>query len=343
MLIIKEKISLWEHLKAAQKPIFLYGMGDGAEKILKVLEKNHISVSGIFASDEFCRYQMFRGFEVCKYGDIMHKDFIVLVAFGTQRREVLENIRKIASEQELYAPDVPVFGDGIFDRDFFEEHEREFAQVYEMLADETSKILYENLINYKISGKTAYLEFDAKADCLSLTNHETYVDAGAYTGDTIHEFVQCASGYDAIFAIEPDRKNFEKLKRNTKDLKNIFLFHAAAANKDGKIGFEENAGRNSVCSEQSETQVSACTIDKILDKKQATYIKYDVEGKEISALEGTRHTIMQNKPKLCVSAYHRNEDLFAIPLYIKNIRADYRVYVRKCTYIPAWDIQFYFI
>ncbi|MEG1158601.1 MAG: FkbM family methyltransferase, partial [Christensenellaceae bacterium] len=71
--------------------------------------------------------------------------------------------------------------------------------------------------------------------------------------------------------------------------------------------------------------------------------KYDVEGKEISALEGTRHTIVQNKPKLCVSAYHRNEDLFAIPLYIKNIRADYRVYVRKCTYIPAWDIQFYFI
>lgn len=44
---------LWNYLAKAAKPIFLYGMGDGADKVLSVLSSRGIAVQGVFASDEF--------------------------------------------------------------------------------------------------------------------------------------------------------------------------------------------------------------------------------------------------------------------------------------------------
>ena len=72
---------LWETLSYAQKPIFLYGMGDGADKILNVCESKNIKISGVFASDDFVRGQSFRGFTVKKYSDIKaeYNDIIILI------------------------------------------------------------------------------------------------------------------------------------------------------------------------------------------------------------------------------------------------------------------------
>ena len=52
-LEIKEKQSCWEFLQNTDLPIFIYGMGDGALKILSVFEKYNIPTAGFFASDEF--------------------------------------------------------------------------------------------------------------------------------------------------------------------------------------------------------------------------------------------------------------------------------------------------
>lgn len=47
----------------------------------------------------------------------------------------------------------------------------------------------------------------------------------------------------------------------------------------------------------------------------------------------------RHKPKLMVSAYHRSEDLFALPLQIQRIQPGYRFYLRRFPYIPAWEIN----
>ena len=109
---------LWQYLKTAQKPIVLYGMGNGADKIIAVLNDFGIEFQGVFASDGFVRNRSFRGFDVISYSKAKadFKDFIVLVAFGSKRPEVVENVEKIAAEQELYIVDVPVYGDTVFDK-----------------------------------------------------------------------------------------------------------------------------------------------------------------------------------------------------------------------------------
>jgi hypothetical protein len=80
-------------------------------------------------------------------------------------------------------------------------------------------------------------------------------------------------------------------------------------------------------------------IDNILIGKNVDYIKYDVEGSEREALMGSVETIQRNYPTLLVSLYHRNEDIFALPLQIHTLRPDYKLYYRRYPYIPAWDLN----
>ena len=73
------------------------------------------------------------------------------------------------------------------------------------------------------------------------------------------------------------------------------------------------------------------------------YIKYDVEGAEREALLGTAETIAAYKPRMLVSLYHRSEDLFALPMLVKELCHEYRLYLRRFAYVPAWDINLYCI
>lgn len=348
---LKETISLWNKLEDTEKPIVLYGMGNGADKILDELGRRNISAAGVFASDEFCRGQQFRGFQVVNYAQAKERfaEMVVLVAFGTQLPEVISRVKRIAEEQELYVPDVPVVGGRVFDSDFLDENIKRFEEAYGMLGDDFSRRTFCDMVDYKISGKPEYL-FDCEcsvdsvySEVLSLTEHEAYVDVGAYTGDTVREFIGYAGGYDYIYAIEPDQKNFAKLLKNTQAYDRIDCFHLAAHEKQGNLGFSQRAGRNSACCGDCGGQVEANSLDSLLSGQRITYIKLDVEGQELAVLKGAGQIIRQQKPKLLVSAYHRNEDLFEIPQLLKRLREDYRVYLRHYPYIPAWDTNYYFV
>ena len=71
-----------------------------------------------------------------------------------------------------------------------------------------------------------------------------------------------------------------------------------------------------------------------------SYIKMDVEGAEVQALAGGVRTITQYKPKLFVAAYHYDVDLFRLPQLIWQLVPDYKVYLRKHPYVPAWELNF---
>ena len=54
-------------------------------------------------------------------------------------------------------------------------------------------------------------------------------------------------------------------------------------------------------------------------------------------------TIRRCRPKLLLAAYHRSEDLFALPQLVFSIRSDYQLYLRHHRQLPAWDVNFYFV
>ena len=158
--LITETKTCWEVLQKEKRPIFIYGMGDGAEKIMTVFRQYHIAVAGIFASDEFVRGHSFAGHQVHKLSEIEEAidDFVIILAFGTNYPDMIQRIKDIAKKHMLYAPDVPVIGNGLFTYQYFLEHLPEFNAVYRMLADDESRRVYINIIQYKISRKINYLE-----------------------------------------------------------------------------------------------------------------------------------------------------------------------------------------
>ena len=347
---------VWTALSETRKPIIMYGMGDGAEKILAVMDKYGIKPTDFMASDEFVRGHSFRGFRVKKLSEIeeLYKDFIVVICFGTALPEVIERIDMIRSKYETYAPDVPVVGDGLFDSDYISDHEFEIMQLKTLLADETSQNCLDMLMRYRITGDIETLRqcetpTQETTEMLNIGPNETYVDLGAYNGDTVEEFLRyTGKHFNKIYAVEPDRRNFSKLRRRLYYISGNLLTakNAVAWSSDTKLMFNSKAGRGSSLSQTHEgrgVETEAVTVDTMLNGKPATLIKYDVEGSEREALLGSAQTIKQYKPRLVVSLYHRVGDLIELPLLIHELNPDYKLYLRHHPYIPAWDTNLYCI
>ena len=383
---IKEKITVWEYLKTVEKPVVLYGTGDGADKILARLAEEGVAVSGIFASDEFVRGQKFHDFVVRAFSELLalREKVIVLIAFASELPEVIERFYKLASVHETYAPHVPVFaGDEAVTPDWIKKYETQLQTVYNRLADEVSRETFASVLNYKLSGKLSYLQActtnraeDVK-ELFAFGEAETYVDLGAYNGDTVQEFLHFTRGrYKKIVALEPDPKNFKKLiayvRQNNID--HISCLQAGVWNVCGSLELTGNGGRqstfykngvglppdvspvfldsvhhqplNSSLRKKVKLQQSeVVSVDSVLGNEQADYMKFDVEGVEKEALEGAaRHLIPGCNgalPKLLIAAYHHDEDIFALPLLLWKLQPDYKIYMRKHPYVPAWELNIF--
>ena len=208
---------LWEYLKNAKKPIVLYGIGNGADKTVDRLNADGVRISGVFSSTGFKKNKIYKGFSVMDHETLKKQlgEMIILVCFGSHLPDVIKNVKSLAEENELYIPDVPVSGDVIFDLAFAKTYKSELQKVYNMLADEFSKKVFENTVKFKLTGKPEYLfEIESGRDevfsILNLGDNESFLDLGAFTGDTVEEFISYCKNYGGIVAVEPDKRNFRK-------------------------------------------------------------------------------------------------------------------------------------
>lgn len=341
---------LIDKLKSTQKPILLYGMGNGADMIIKVLESYGITYEDTFASDGFVRGHSFHGKRVLSFSEAKEKygEFLIIVTFAVHDDKTINFISELSDNYELYAPTVSVVDGGPFTCEFFMENEKNFEKAYEMLCDEKSKEDFLDILRFKLSGDVKYLlrahseKMKLYNDVLPLNDNEAIVDLGAYDGDTIREFLTVTGGkYKNIIALEPDEKNFRKLERKTEGLSNLTRLNIGAWDKEETLYFAKKSGRNSRL-EETGIPVSFNSVDNIVTE-EVTFIKMDIEGAELKALEGAKNTVAKYKPKLYVCAYHRNEDMFALPFKIKELYEGYKIYFRQHPYIPAWESNFYAI
>ena len=348
--------SVWKRLTEAKKPIVMYGMGDGAEKIMAVFDRLEIKPAAFMASDEFVRGHSFMGYQVHKLSEIqeMYQDFIIVVCFGSSLPPVMDRLYELDGQYELYAPDVPVAGDGLFDGKYLSANSGKLQRVKKLLADEQSRKVLEDIVSYKLSGDIKLLKgcetpTDEGWSLLKIGRNETYVDLGAYNGDTVDRFLRHTNKeFEHIYALEPDSRSFKRMVRRNYAL-GRGIFHpvnAAAWNEDTTLQFRSSGGRSSSTAggrygRGRMLPVKAMKVDTLLEGNKATLIKFDVEGSEREALEGARETISKYRPKLILSVYHRCEDLLELPLKIHEMNSSYKLYLRHHPYIPAWDVELY--
>lgn len=360
-------------------PIYLYGMGDGAQKIIYMLTKYGIKLHGIYASDEYVRGHSFNGYKVKRLSEVRaeHNDrFVTLLAFATEREPLLSYLYSLSEELPFYAPDVEVadFCGEAFDCEYLQKHRASLEWVYERLEDDISKKVFDAVINFKLSGKPQYLKeistpkTEIFRAVLRPNSREFFLDIGAFRGDTIESFLKEAGGASRIYGLEPDIKNYKKLDMYCKSLRdskipiNADCLNAAAWDKDEVLTIcGGDGGRNASISGADNKSVQAADLklaqqaavkeinavkpDTLFKSEtdNITFMKLDAEGAEKRVLLGSKEIIKRAKPKLLLSAYHRNEDLFMLPQTVFSIREDYRMYLRHHPYIPAWETCFYFV
>lgn len=202
---------------------------------------------------------------------------------------------------------------------------------------EIEKFLLENgvqqdcifsLANYMI---TVELGQYFNPDFIKFEEKEIFIDAGCLNLETVRLMKNYCQSLYKIYAFEPDPANYQTCLRNKSlfEKEIIELFPYATWSEKTKLYFIASSDGASRIAENSQICVEAIPIDEAVDPDdKITFIKMDVEGAELESLKGAKKTIQRCKPKLAVCIYHKPEDMTEIPLYIKSLVPEYKLYIR---------------
>lgn len=177
--------------------------------------------------------------------------------------------------------------------------------------------------------------------------NEVFLDAGSFDGNTVREFIKwCDKKYSKIFAFEPMSEGYALSKKNLEHTENVEVLKLALSDHRGDAEFSQifaglMGSRLGSGGDYVET-VQVDTIDNVMNGHPVTFIKLDIEGAELDALKGAEQTLKTYKPKLAVSLYHKNEDIYEIPLWLKEIVPEYKFYLRHYSN-KRWDLVLYCI
>ncbi|MEY4504174.1 MAG: hypothetical protein RL154_467 [Pseudomonadota bacterium] len=178
-------------------------------------------------------------------------------------------------------------------------------------------------------------------DIVSPENSECVIDAGGFNGDTAIMFE--LMGAKSVHSFEPIESLFDKIQTVSK-LSNVIDVHALGLwNKTTTLRFttlkrDTYIGMGSFISEQGEDKIDVVSLDEFVKEKQldsVDFIKMDIEGAEIEAMQGAYNTIKQYKPDLAICIYHVDSHLYEIPLWIKTNFPDYDIYIDHKFIHPA--------
>ncbi len=217
---------------------------------------------------------------------------------------------------------------------------------YDYLTDAESKKIFANIICNRIAphlSHATYLQLYSPGeyffhDLFTLSEDEIFIDCGSYNGDSVKDFINAVHNkFSAIHAFEINSNNYKQLKINIKKLppeirSKINCYKLGVwKNRCMLTCGKEEYGSNesfSILKKENLINIEVDTIDNIFKDENVTFIKMDIEGAEYNALLGAKEVITKNKPKLAVCIYHRLQDFWEIPVFVKQANPDYAISIR---------------
>jgi len=231
------------------------------------------------------------------------------------------------------------------------EQAAEVRRAFSLWADEASRreflaqIRWRTLLDFDGLPDPVRQEIYFPIDLFRLVPDEVFVDCGAFDGDTMRRFLHRQDGrFGTIVAFEPDPANFQKLRQYVSTLPEavrgrITIHQKAVGARNEKVRFDATGTESSAVG-SGDLAVDCAALDDILDGCVPSYIKMDTEGSEIAALAGARKTIGRHAPALALCAYHLQDHLWKIPLFVHALSERYRFFLRPHL-LEVWDLVCY--
>jgi FkbM family methyltransferase len=211
------------------------------------------------------------------------------------------------------------------------------AKAMACLSDEISQRCLLDIAAFRLGFNTSYGSFHHTENqyfnpltLAALQNQPIcFVDGGAYNGDTYLELCGLAEVQDA-YLFEPDPSNFEQLVSNTRHIGHrAQCIPLGLSNSYNILSFNAGNGEGASITENGTSHIAVAPLDAVLGCYEVDFIKLDVEGAELSALQGAHELIHRSRPVLALSLYHRPEDLWELPLALSAMCKDYNFYIRQ--------------
>ena len=173
-------------------------------------------------------------------------------------------------------------------------------------------------------------------DFFPIRENEVFVDAGAYDGDSARDFIKHASAVSdyIIHCFEPNPPVYLKLAESMKANRHVVCHKLGLGSAEEVTKFTSGSTRGGRIDNKGDVEVQITSGD-ILGIKP-TWIKADVEGSEMALLKGFQNTIKKYKPRLSICVYHNSYDLWEIPVYIKSLVPEYRLFLRH-HFMNIWE------
>ncbi len=227
------------------------------------------------------------------------------------------------------------------DRRNYNSSREQIVRAFEVLEDDESRRQFLDTLSFRL-GASGYTSPSPCSDpqyfspavlrAVCLKHSAVFVDGGAYDGDTI---VQAAAALplSRAYGFEPDIANFSRLTGNIASLEfPVVCYPCGLSNQMQWLAFANNNGEASAVVEDGNNHIQCVRLDDCLVGERIDYIKLDIEGHELAALTGASGIIARDRPVLAIAAYHRWDDLWRIPDFIRRLVPEYRIIYRTHEY-----------
>jgi FkbM family methyltransferase len=202
-------------------------------------------------------------------------------------------------------------------------------------AEYVAQIAWHSLATTEVGPWTPASQTYFPEGLVRLSDHEVFVDCGAFNGDTLREFLhRKGNRFDRLVAFEADPMNFRALTESINSLpagtrERIVARQVAVHSKRATLRFSSSDGAGSAVATSGDIEVEAESLDELLYDVEPTFIKMDIEGAEPNALRGAIRTLRTKAPTLAICLYHAREHLWELPKAIREANPHYRVALRR--------------
>lgn len=332
---------------------YIYGTGSFALRIKNILNEQNIDVNAFLEINK--EIYTFGNLPVHKLDQFenLDKTIPVIIGLGNPQADIkFVTTQLITSGFKTINPiqfAIYAFNSGhtfenywlTGDLSIYHKHKNEIALARSLLNDEKSKQIFDEVIEYRKTGKIETLpeKLDVAVQYIApdLPWNNTFdrgldvLDGGAFDGDTYENFKKAGIRISSWIFIEPDLENFKKITSKYENVNNNFQYFNVALSKNTNENFftstsaSDNGSRISLI---GDCVVFTVNIDSLNFKIDPNFIKFDIEGEELNALEGGVESITKLQPVLAISSYHLPEHHWGILIFLYSFLPSYEFYMR---------------
>jgi FkbM family methyltransferase len=320
--------------------VILFGAGSAGLDAVWYLEQKNVNVMFFCDNDHAKHGNIIAGKEIYHPKILLdYQDDVVLIT-SDYAKEIGKQLQGLGIKKFYY------FGychdyerwHNHFNPGLIQDAFREIDQVRNLFSDDSSRLMFERLISFRMTSDPTHVSVSDYDDYWHPSVYpapgDVIIDAGAWTGDTARFFAQRLKGECFVLSFEPDGRNYRMLQENISkfDLVSIVKpINLGIWNTNTFLNFNDSIKKSEQfrIDETGDKEIEVVSLDSFIKTKALSVdlIKMDIEGAEYEAISGSKNIIKKFAPKLQICIYHKPDDLWKIPILIKKLNSNYKLYL----------------